>query len=92
MCRKAGQKLSALLRLSPYLDTTKRKTMFANIVKSKLNYCPLAWMFCPRMSSNLINKVQERGVRITYNDQLNDLNLSYQITMKLLYTRETCKF
>ena len=72
MCRKAGQKLSALLRLSPYLDTTKRKTMFANIVKSKLNYCPLAWMFCPRMSSNLINKVQERGVRITYNDQLND--------------------
>ena len=25
MCRKAGQKLSALLRLSPYLDANKRK-------------------------------------------------------------------
>ena len=25
MCRKVGQKLSALMRLSPYLDTNKRK-------------------------------------------------------------------
>ena len=29
-------------------------------------------MFCPRRSSNLINKVQEITVRITYNDQLTD--------------------
>ena len=37
-----------------------------------LNYCPLVWMFYPRRSSNLINKVQERALRITYNDQLTD--------------------
>ena len=42
------------------------------MVKSQLNYCPLVWMFCPRRSSNLINKVQERALRITYNDQLTD--------------------
>ena len=30
-------------------------------------------MFCPRRSSNLINKVQERALRITYIDQLTDL-------------------
>ena len=72
MCRKAGQKLSALLRLSPYLDTNKRKTIYTTMVKSQLNYCPLVWMFCPRRSSNLINKVQERALRITYNDQLTD--------------------
>ena len=29
-------------------------------------------MFFPRSSSNLINKVQERALRITYNDQLTD--------------------
>ena len=34
MCRKASQKLSALLRLSPYLDTNKRKTMYTTMVKS----------------------------------------------------------
>ena len=65
--------MSALLRLSPYLDTNKRKTIYTTMVKSQLNYCPLVWMFCPRRSSNLINKVQERALRITYNDQLTDL-------------------
>ena len=42
------------------------------MVKSQLNYCPLVWMFCPRRSNNLINKLQERALRITCNDQLTD--------------------
>ena len=61
MCRKAGQKLSALMRLSLYLDTNKRKTICTTMVKAQLNYCPLVWMFFSRRSSNLINKVQERA-------------------------------
>ena len=72
MCRKAGQKLSALMRLSLYLDTNKRKTICTTMVKPQLNYCLLVWMFFRRRSSNLINKVQERALRITYNDQFND--------------------
>ena len=39
MCRKVGQKLSALLRLFPYLDNNKRTTVHTNMVKSQLNYC-----------------------------------------------------
>ena len=46
MYRKAGQKLSALLTLSPYLDTNKRKTMYTTMVKPQLNYCPTVWIFC----------------------------------------------
>ena len=72
MCRKAVQKLSALLRLSPYLDTNNRRTIYTTMVKSQLNYCPLVWMFCPRRSNNLINKVQEKALLMTYNDQLTD--------------------
>ena len=60
------------MRLSPYLDTNKRKTIYTTIAKSQLYYCHLVWMFCPRRSSNLIIKVQERALRITYNDQLTD--------------------
>ena len=40
MCHKAGQKLSVLLRLSPYLDTSKRKTIYTTMVKSQLNQSP----------------------------------------------------
>ena len=39
------------------------------MVKSQFNYCPLVWMFCPRRSNNLFNKVSERELHITYNDQ-----------------------
>ena len=42
------------------------------MVKSQLNYCPLVCMFFPRRSNNLINKVQEKALCITYNDQLTD--------------------
>ena len=61
MCRKAGQKLSALLKLSPYLDTNKRKTTYIAMVKSQLNYCPLVWMLCSRSS----NKIKGGALRVT---------------------------
>ena len=42
MCRKAGQKLSALSRISPYLQTDKKEELlFKSMVKSQFNYCPL---------------------------------------------------
>ena len=70
MCLKPGQKLSPLLRLSPYLDTNKRKKIHATMVKTQFNFYPLMRMFCPKRPSNLTNKVQERALHITYNDQL----------------------
>ena len=68
ICKKAGQKLSALLRMSPYIDKDKRKIIYNSIIKSQFNYCPLVWMFCLRKSNNLMNKIQERALRITHND------------------------
>ena len=45
ICRKAGQKLSALLRITPYLDQGK-KVLYKSMIKSQFNYYPLVWMFC----------------------------------------------
>ena len=72
ICRKAGQKLSALLRISPYLDQRKKNLLYKSMIKSQFNYCPLVWMFCSRQSNNLINKVHERGLRLTYRDETKD--------------------
>ena len=30
--------------------------------------CPLIWTFCSRQSNHLTNKLQERVLRVTYND------------------------
>ena len=68
MCRKAGQKLSALSTTSPYLETDKKELLFKSMVKSQFNYYPSVWMFCSQNASNLINKIQERSLRLITND------------------------
>ena len=73
ICRKAGQKLSALLRISPYFDQRKKDLLYKSMIKSQFNYCPLVWMFCSRQSNKLINKVPERGLRLTHRDETKEL-------------------
>ena len=41
ICGKAGQKLSALLRISPYLDQEEKFLLYKSMIKSQFNYCPL---------------------------------------------------
>ena len=48
ICRKAGQKLSALLRISSHINTDKKSLLYKSIIKSQFAYCPLVWMFCFR--------------------------------------------
>ena len=72
LCRRASQKLAALLRVSNYLDFDKRRLMFNSMIKSQFNYCPLIWMFCSRNSNTMINKVHERSLRVVLNDSSSD--------------------
>ena len=45
-CKKAGQKLHALSRISHFLDTEQLKRIMKAFILSQFNYCPLVWMFC----------------------------------------------
>ena len=69
--RKAGQKLSALLRISSHINIDKETLLYNSIIKSHFAYCPLVWMFCFRQSNNLINKVHERALKLIYQDNCN---------------------
>ena len=60
LCRKAGQKLNALARISNYL-THDQKRHLNSIIKSQFSFCPLTWMFCSRSLNHLINRIHERG-------------------------------
>ena len=37
LCKKAGQKLCAFLRISPYLDENKKKLLYCSMIKSQFN-------------------------------------------------------
>ena len=68
LCRKAGQQLNVLKRLSPFLSKLNRLTIFHTFILSNFNYCPLAWHFCSEYNSRKLEKIQERALRFVYND------------------------
>ena len=53
LCKKASQKLHALIRISILMEPKKLKLLMKTVVKSQFNYCSLIWMFHNR---NLNNK------------------------------------
>ena len=59
--KKASQKLFAFSRIG----RITKSTTFRYIMKSQFSYCPLVWMFCSRTFNNAINKIHERALRIT---------------------------
>ena len=103
-----GKKLSALLRICPYLALHKKclylelfwsiffpyldwirtritpntdtfyavlkikKVVYNTIIKFQFNYCLLFWMSRSRKRNNLVNKIQERALRLTYKDNQNN--------------------
>ena len=38
ICRKAGQKLGALLRITDYLNSSQKKLIFSGMIKSQFSY------------------------------------------------------
>ena len=68
ICRNAGQKLVALLRIKNYLNSSQKKLVFSGMIKSQFYYCPLIWMFSSRKANNLINRIHERSIRIISGD------------------------
>ena len=83
--RKAGQKLSAPLRISSNLNMKQKKLLYKSIIKSQFNYCPLVWIFCSRQSNNLINKTHEPSLRISNKDQKTSHLRNLQVIITDIY-------
>ena len=60
LCKKAGSKISALI--------------FLILFASQFSYCPLIWLFHSRTLNNRINSLQERCLRLVYNDNISSFN------------------
>ena len=80
LCRKAGQKLNALARISNYLTHDQKRLLLNSIIKSQFSYCPLIWMFCSRSLNNLINRIHERALRLIHNDHVSSFQDILEMT------------
>ena len=50
------------------MNIQKRRTIMKSFVTSQFSYFPSIWMFHSRLLSNKINSIDERALRITYQD------------------------
>ena len=57
LCKKAGQKLSAVARINHYLTQDQKLLLLNSVVKSQFNYCPLIWMFTSPYLNNALNSI-----------------------------------
>ena len=78
MCKNIFQKLHALSKISIFLNKDQKRIIFNAMIKSQFSYCSLIWMFSSRQSSNLINKVHKRSLRLTANNE----NSSFEIFLQ----------
>ena len=68
VCKKAQRKLTVLTKITKYLDLNKLRLLFKTFFDSQFKYCPLTCMFYSRTTSNKINKLHERALRLVYDD------------------------
>ena len=53
-----------------FLNERNRLAIFNAFINSNFTYCPLVWMFCGKKNSVKLEKIQERALRIVYNDKI----------------------
>ena len=58
------------------------------MIKSQFSYCPLIWMFSSRQSSNLINKVHERSLRLITNNQNSSFETLFQNNKDITFNQK----
>ena len=69
-CKKAGKKLTALIRISKFMTFAQRRNIMKAFIESQFGYCPLVWMFCWRQANARIHHIHERALIAVYNDEI----------------------
>ena len=65
---KASAKISAMMRVFPFILLNQSKLIMKAILISQFGYCPLVWINHNRTLDNRINKWHERTLRLVQND------------------------
>ena len=74
LCKKVGNKLSVLARLSNFMSCKQRRILLKTFIESQFRYCLFIWMFHSRRVNNKINHLYESSLRIVYKDNYNNSN------------------
>ena len=74
LCKKASQKLNALIRVTWSRSSNQRKLLLNAFITSHFLYAPAVWIFHSRKWNNRINKIHERALRLVYKDYISSFD------------------
>ena len=60
--------------MSKSIGFKEKQVLIQSFIFSNFNYCPLVWMNCSNESMRKIERIQERSLRLLYNDYDSDYN------------------
>ena len=68
ICKKASGKVTSLARMVKIIPFQKKRILMKTFIESLFSYCPLIWMFCTAEMDRKMNHIQERALRLVYED------------------------
>ena len=68
LCSKAAMQLNAVSRLAKFMENKKKIVMINSFVYPSFNYWSLAWHCCSNESSQKIEEMQKRCLRLVLDD------------------------
>ena len=87
LCKRASMQLNAIYRLKQYMGKKQLEVLINSFVYSNFNYCPLIWHFCSCQSSNKVEQIQKRCLKLLLDDNSSDykdlLHVSCRPTMEI---------
>ena len=66
--------MSALARVTPYMVIAKKRILMNAFLTLEFSYCSLVWMCYSRTNNSKINRLNERCLRIVYNNKQSSFN------------------
>ena len=72
ICQTSSRQINALRRISKILNRQCREKVYKSFINANFGYCPLVWMLCGKCNLRKIEKLQERALRIVYQDSTLD--------------------
>ena len=80
MCVKAARQLNSLQRIAKYLSQRTKNVVFNSFIVSNFSYSLLVWHICSVQNTKKVEKMQERGLRIVWNDDQSDYKTLLEIS------------
>ena len=68
LCFRASRQINSFKRIAKYLNVERRLTVLKSFILSNFSYCPVTWIFCGKKNCAKLEKLQERALRIVFND------------------------